>query len=104
MNPQINAIGLQVSTMAPLPVSGIVFSMTTPGEATAKAATDANGTIGSDISGSTWSALATGPAVGQYIIEITTSDNPSLVTNGVLNLDKIKNVALVVGYTFTPRI
>jgi hypothetical protein len=31
------------------------------------------------------------------------ADNPSWVTNGALVLDDIDNIALVIGYSFTPR-
>jgi hypothetical protein len=102
--PQVVSVGLQVSTASPLLPSGITFSLATSGNGAAvKATTDVSGTISSLSAGSSWSVLATGAALGQYQLSAAAADNPGLVKNGTLDLSNIQNIALVLGYTFTPR-
>ena len=57
----------------------------------------------------TVAATALAPAVtgqsasGDYRIELVAADNPGWVSGGALALGEIDNIALVVGYSFTPR-
>jgi hypothetical protein len=103
-NPQLTSVGLQVSTDASRAPSGLTFTLATPGHAAPlKATADATGAASSLTSGSTWAPLATGAALGTYTLTLAAADNPTLVAGGVLNLGSIQNLALVLGYTFTPR-
>jgi hypothetical protein len=67
------------------------------------APTDTGGSIDSSAAASLWAPLASGTALGTYTIAFTAADNPSLVQNGQLTLSGIGNVALVIGYSYTPR-
>ncbi|WP_375772132.1 hypothetical protein NR798_15010 [Archangium gephyra] len=101
-NPVLTHIGLVVATDGSVPRSGITFSLATPGHAAVSAVTGADGFINSEGS-SPWAPLASGTALGDYVLQVTAEDNPALVQDGKLKLDGLVNVALLLGYRFTPR-
>lgn len=51
-----------------------------------------------------WQPLKNGAAIGNYLLEIRANENPGLAPNGVLKLNKIKNVLLILEYEFTPLV
>ena len=102
--PVITSIGVVVATVAGLSASGLKVQLATPTHTTAVSApTDANGIIDSSVASSPWAPLATGTALGAYTIAMTAADNPSLEQSGKLSLAGIGNIALVLGYNYTPR-
>lgn len=103
-SPLLSSVGVVVATAGGVPASGLHVQLTTPGHAAAVSApTDANGSIDSSIAGSPWTPLGAGAALGTYTIAFTAAENPTLAQNGQLNLAAIGNLALVLGYTYTPR-
>lgn len=50
-----------------------------------------------------WASLVTGKAIGDYLIEIRPEENPSLLENEILKLNKIRNIILILEYEYTPR-
>jgi hypothetical protein len=102
-NPVLTTVGVQVVTDGSMPASGLRLSLATPGRAAAAAQTDAEGVVESDAPASPWTGLAGGSAVGDYLLAVRAADNPAWSTGGTLNLAPIVNVALVLGYSFTPR-
>jgi hypothetical protein len=102
-NPILTDVGLQVATDGSVPAAGLVVRVGTPAHPARIAATmDANGGFSSS-GGNPWAPLAAGTAVGDYTIEVTAADNPALAAGGPLDLSPIVNIALLIGYTFTPR-
>jgi hypothetical protein len=78
----------------------IVLKVKAPGTAEAKVTTVADGTIDPD----DLAGVAGKPATGEFRITLDEADNPTWVTpDGALELDGIDNLALVLGYSFTPR-
>ena len=63
--------------------------------------TDTGGTIDSDANANVWLSLVGGTALGDYVITVTLSDNPTFVKNSKLDLSPIVNIALILGYSFT---
>jgi hypothetical protein len=103
-SPVITSIGVVLSTMGGLSPSGLKVQLATPTHAAAiSAPTDANGVIDSTVAASPWSPLASGSALGAYVITMTAADNPSLAPGGKLSLSGIGNIALILGYSYTPR-
>ncbi len=103
-SPVITSIGVVLSTVGGLSPSGLKVQLATPAHAAATSApTDANGVIDSTVSASPWAALANGSALGAYVITMTAADNPSMAPGGKLSLSGIGNIALVLGYSYTPR-
>jgi len=103
-SPTLSSVGVVVATVGGVSASGLHVQLSTPGHATAvSAVTDGNGSIDSSAAGSAWAPLATGSALGAYTIALTAAENPTLVQNGKLNLGAIGNLALVLGYSYTPR-
>jgi hypothetical protein len=103
-SPVITSIGVVVATVGGLSASGLKVQLASPTHTTAVSApTDANGIIDSSVASSPWATLASGTALGAYTIAMTASDNPSLVQSGKLSLAGIGNIALVLGYSYTPR-
>ncbi len=103
-SPAITSIGVVVSTVGGLPTNGLKVQLATPAHAAAiSAPTDVNGVIDSTVAASPWLPLATGSALGAYTITMTVADNPPLVQGGKLSLSGIGNIALVLGYSYTPR-
>lgn len=101
-DPQLTNIGVVIVTDGSKPAGDIVIRLTGPSGTPANDKTDASGQIES-AAGSAWAPLATGSALGEYAIEIRAADNPDWVTDGALNVAAIANVALVIGYRYTPR-
>lgn len=98
-DPTLTGLSLIVVT-SPRPIAdGVVLRVSRPGGAPVTVTTAADGTVAAgDLA-----ALAGASALGEYEIEVTAADNPTWVTNGRLDLDAIDNIALIVGYSFTPR-
>jgi hypothetical protein len=101
--PILDDVGVVVATDGSVPSSGIAMGLGTPGHSAVVAVTDTDGKIDSGSPGSAWVVLLHGPAVGDYVITVDAANNPALVKNGVLDLSPIVNIALVLGYTFTPK-
>jgi tetratricopeptide (TPR) repeat protein len=103
-SPVITSIGVVVGTVGGLAASGLTVALSTPAHAAAvTVATDANGVIDSTVASSPWAPLAAGTALGSYTIAVTAAANPALVQGGKLSLAGIGNIALVLGYSYTPR-
>jgi len=103
-SPVITSVGVVVSAVGGVSASGLKVQLGTPAHAAAiTAPTDANGVIDSTVAASPWLPLASGTALGAYTITFTAADNPSLVKDGKLSLSGIGNIALVLGYSYTPR-
>ena len=98
--PLLTDLSLVVAATPHARVAGIKLKVSAPGAAAVAVVTGADGTVqATDLA-----AAVTGQsAIGGYRIELDAADNPGWVTNGALALDDIDNVALVVGYSFTPR-
>lgn len=100
--PVLTSVGLSVATDGTVPVAGIAVELGTPGRpAVARASTAADGSIGSD--SGPWAPLATGSALGDYVLRVPRNGNPGLVRDGRLDLAPLTGVALLLGYSFTPR-
>lgn len=102
-SPVLTDVGIVVATTGATAAANITVALTTPAHAAVSAATDTNGSIESDTTGSTWAPLASGTAVGSYALTITGASNPQLVQGGTLDLSGIVNIGFVLGYTFTAR-
>jgi len=101
--PQVTNIGLLLTTDGSIGPGGVKIGLATPDHAEAVAdVTDAKGTISSD-GANAYAALATGSALGRYVVSVTAADNPTLTKNGALALAPIANLAVVMEYSFTPR-
>jgi hypothetical protein len=70
--------------------------------ATIAAAPNAQGEV-SVPAGHPWEPLKTGPAIGNYLVEIRPDENPALVVDGRLQLYDLADVVLIVEYEYTPR-
>src|SRR6185295_7293560 len=101
--PLINDIGILIVTDGSVAPGGLKGALSTPGHAPILGTSDAEGYIGSDVAGSPWAALTGGSALGSYTFIMTAEDNPALVSGGSLDLSPVKNVALILGYSFTPK-
>ena len=51
-----------------------------------------------------WDSLTGGDALGKYTIEILKEDNPSLVSDGKLQLESIEDLVLLLEYDYTPAL
>jgi hypothetical protein len=96
----LGAVLVMDGTVAP---SGLTIGLSTPGQAPQSAVTDAGGAIDSGANSPAWQTLAGGTALGDYALTMTAPDNPTLVKSGALDLSPIVNIALIIGYSFTPR-
>ena len=98
--PVLTDLSLVAATTPHAKAGGVVLTVTAPGAAPISVTTAADGTVPA-------SALAGGvtgqSAIGRYRIELDAADNPGWVTGGALDLSAFDNIALVVGYSFTPR-
>jgi hypothetical protein len=102
-SPVLTDVGVQVATDGSVAAAGLKLSLATPAHSAAVAATlDASGQF-SSAAGNAWAPLGAGTALGKYTLTMTAADNPSLVKGGALNLTPVANIALLIGYTFTPR-
>jgi hypothetical protein len=103
VQPVLTDVGVQLATDGSVPPGGLKVGLATPAHGTPMTATlDASGAHSSG-GASAWTAQADGTAIGAYALTMTGADNPALVTGGTFDLDPIVNIALIVGYTFTPR-
>jgi hypothetical protein len=102
-SPVLTDVGVQLVTDGSVSASGLKVGLATPAHAGAIVATlDANGQF-SSAAANVWAPLAAGTALGAYKLTMTAADNPALVKGGNLTLSPVINVALILGYTFTPR-
>ncbi len=101
--PALTDVSILVITDGSRPAGGLTLALSTPGRAALSATTDVDGAIQSSTPGSSWAALTGGSAVGDYVLMLDAGNNPDLVENGRLNLSPIVNVALILGYSFTPK-
>jgi hypothetical protein len=101
--PLITQVGAVIATTGGLAAGGIVVDLSTPGKNAATATSDNGGLIDNSTSGNPWSVLIGGSALGDYLLTVSASKNPSLVKNGKLDLSGIANIALILAYTFTPK-
>jgi tetratricopeptide (TPR) repeat protein len=97
--PKLTSLGL-LFTGSGLPP--LTVGLTTPEKAPVTVQTDATG-IAQSGGAPGWAPLLGGTAIGDYEISLAAADNPGLVHEGTLSLKPIVNVALIMGYTFTPR-
>ena len=98
--PVLTDLSLVVAATPHARVAGVVLKVTAPGAAPVTVTTAADGTVAAaDLA----TAVTGQSALGAYRIELDAADNASWVTDGSLVLDDIDNIALVVGYSFTPR-
>jgi hypothetical protein len=103
VDPTIDHVALIVVTEPGTDPSGWTVRLGTPGHpATIGASPNAQGHIVAD-TGQPWEPLNTGLATGDYLIEVRADENPSLVENGQLKLGKIRNLVLILEYTYTPK-
>lgn len=100
--PILTNVGVLVVTDGSVPAAGLKLSLGTPANAAVVGTTDASGIIGSDTLPA-WAPLAQGSALGTYTVSVSAADNPALVKDGQLNLAPIVNLALNLGYSYTPR-
>ena len=99
-NPILTDLSLVVAATPHTRVAGIKLTVTAPGKPPVAVTTGTDGTVqAADVA----AAVAGQPAIGAYRIALSGTENPSWVTNGALDLGAIDNIALVVGYTYTPR-
>jgi len=103
INPILTSIGAVVVTDGTVSAAGLTITLSTVGHNAQTAVTDAGGKIDSGSNGPSWQALVGGTAIGDYVLTLSAANNPALVKNGVLDLSAIVNIALVIGYSFTPR-
>jgi hypothetical protein len=94
--PTLTAVGILLATTGGASPGGITVSVKTPAHAAVTAVTDATGAVSSD-SGGPLSPLASGTAVGEYVVDIPEGANPGL------DRSALANVVLLLGYAYTPR-
>ncbi|MGH9154283.1 MAG: hypothetical protein ACRD1K_00135 [Acidimicrobiales bacterium] len=94
--PTLTAVGILLATTGGASPGGITVSVKTPAHAAVTAVTDATGAVSSD-SGGPLSPLASGTAVGEYVVEIPEGANPGV------DRSTLANVVLLLGYAYTPR-
>ena len=99
-SPVLTELSLVCATTPKSLLGGIVMRVSAPGAAPVSVTTDADGAVPALALASVVTGQST---LGAYRIELNATDNPSWVVNGALALDGIDNIALVVGYSFTPR-
>jgi hypothetical protein len=103
-SPVVTNLAIIVTPTTGQSASGIKINLATPSHpANVTATTDATGIIQSSTAGSAWAPLTSGSALGNWQLSVTAANNPQLVNAGALNLASIANIALVLGYNFTPR-
>lgn len=103
LNPQIQKVTMLLLTEQGTDPSGWNIRFSVPGHPnTTVASPNAQGEIVAAV-GNPWGALMTGTAIGDYLVEIRADENPNLVENGVLKLDKIHDIIIILEYGYTPR-
>lgn len=101
--PVLTAVGLVIATNGTVSPRGLAVQLSTPGMPAALASADADGQVDSGAAGSPWATLINGSALGDYTLTMTAQDNPGLLKAGHLDLSPIVNMALILGYSFTPK-
>ncbi|MEZ4684266.1 MAG: hypothetical protein R2932_59650 [Caldilineaceae bacterium] len=97
--PQLTHIGVLVITDGVLSPAGLNVALSTPAHpAPISATTDAQGAVAAD--DAAWTLLSSGSVLGDYVITLPVADNPSLA--GPSKFTPIVNIALILGYSFTP--
>ncbi|MDQ2757972.1 MAG: hypothetical protein M3Y71_15695 [Actinomycetota bacterium] len=98
--PVLTTLSLVCATTPRTRIEGIVLKVTAPGSTPVTVTTGPDGVV----EAAALAGAVTGQAaLGDYRIELAAADNPGWVTDGHLTLDDIDNIALVLGYSFTPR-
>lgn len=104
LNPKIRHLTMLVITEPDVDPSGWNIRLGVPAHPdTIVASPNPQGEV-TVVGGHPWQPLEAGTAIGDYLIEIREGENPSLVEDGVLNLNKIRNIALILEYEYTPRL
>lgn len=98
-SPILQELGLVMATTPTTRRQSIVLAVTAPGKSPVVVTTGADGIVES----SALAAVIGASALGDYRIALTAEANPSWVVDGRLDLDAIDNVALILGYAYTPR-
>lgn len=102
-DPQLNHVALVLTTNPGIEASSWMVRLGVPSHPeTIAAQPTAKGELVAK-PGQPWAPLATGQALGEYRIELRGEENPALVQDGVLNLEPIRNIVVILEYTFTPR-
>jgi hypothetical protein len=98
-DPVLTDIGVQVVTDGTLSAAGLNIALSTPGNAVPMlAATDANGAV---LAGdAAWTPLIGSSAVGDYSVGLQMASNPTLAA--LDSFAPVVNIALILGYSFTP--
>jgi tetratricopeptide (TPR) repeat protein len=99
--PVLTSVGLLAVPGAPS--SGLVVDIATPGRAAVKGTAGADGSVSSATAASPLVALTAGTALGDYTITVNAADNPTWIADGKLDLGRIGNLVLIIGYSYTPR-
>lgn len=101
--PELLDLSLVVAAADDFAVEGLIVRLAVPGQPTPTAATvSAEGSVIID-DGHPWQPLSSGPAVGEYRLEIRSDDNPDLDFEASAALEPIEDLALILEYDFTPR-
>jgi hypothetical protein len=98
-DPELTELSLVVIASPRARSADVVLRVTAPGGVPIEVTTDADGIVATN----DLAAVAGGDAMGEYRIELDPADNPSWLVDGQLDVEAIQNIALVVGYSFTPR-
>lgn len=97
-DPQLIELSLMVTTSPRARANGVVLKISAPGAPEITATTNNAG-----ISSVALAAAAGMPAQGDYQIVLDPADNPTWLVDGEPDFSAIQNIALVVGYAYTPR-
>lgn len=93
-SPRLDAVGLLLVTDGSIPASSVKVTLATPAHpAPLTASTDADGAVAAG--GAAWTALAGGTAIGDYVITVPELADPA-------QRAAIVNIALILGYSWTP--
>ncbi len=97
--PTLTDVGVLVVTDGAVAAGGLNVALSTPGNpAPLVAATDPHGSV---LAGTAaWTPLAAGTALGEYRVALPLESNPALAAHG--SFAPIVNIALILGYSFTP--
>jgi hypothetical protein len=99
LSPTVKGVGLIIVTAPDERASGISLQVSAPNGEQLAVTTDEHGSVPV----AALDALAGSDITGTWRIALDAADNPGWVTDGRLDLDAIRNIALILNYTFTPR-
>jgi hypothetical protein len=107
-DPRVVDVGLTVATTPRAAADGLALRVALPGRAAVLVTCDAGGAVEADAVRAALTAAGQGDAIGAsalgaWSVQVLEADNPGLVIDGSTDLDVIDNIALVLGYSFTPR-